>query len=79
MSTITYLIVGDYANNHYDHCALSSGIYIHPKVYHEKEHAIEKAKEVIRKCKDEIEEIFVMEINTSNGKVSSVWEQDSYD
>ncbi len=78
MSTITYLIVGDYASSNIDPWAGSSGIYIHPKVYNEKEYAIEKAKEVIRKCNN-IEEIFVMEIDIASGGVNSVWEQDSYD
>jgi hypothetical protein len=71
MSTITYLIVGDYDNYHIG----SGGGYVHPQVFHEKEYAIGKAQEVIKRY--ELEETAVMEINTSNGKIKPVWEQDS--
>ena len=70
MSTITYLIAGDYDNYHIG----SGGGYVHPEVYHEKEYAITKAQEVISTY--DLEESCVLEINTSNGQINTVWEQE---
>jgi|GEM_PF-1964637 len=71
MSTITYLIVGDYDNYHIG----SGGVYVHNELYHEKEYAIDKAIKAIKD--NELDNTEVLEMNTSNGSITTVWEQDT--
>lgn len=69
MSTITYLIVGDYDNYYIG----SGGGYVHNELYHQKEYAIDKAVKAIKD--NELADTKVLEMNTSNGSITTVWEQ----
>ena len=71
MSTITYLIVGDH-----DNCNIGPvGAYVHHRLYYGKEYAIKKAiKAVDTHVLNNTE---VLEMNTSDGKITTVWKQDS--
>lgn len=71
MSTITYLIIGNYDNYQIG----SGGGYVHDQLYQEECYAITKAELAIKAYN--LDDVEVLKMNTSNGAITTVWEQNT--